>query len=221
MPKNPLSMFSRSGGDGPWYEQGPRNRAHRARRIAAIAAGIAITAVGAYAATNWVVSLNTGSSGEAQSATVSNISITAIATPSASNLLFPGGTGDVVAKITNPNPFPVTITAVNLPTNTTYAAGYSDSALTTANTNCTATTSLVGWNFATGTSGSSHTLTTAVTVAASGNLTVTFQSDATMASTTPSQCQGTYFSMPSLTGVTATGGSATATISPATSGWTS
>jgi hypothetical protein len=221
MPKSPFSMFSRSGDNRPWYEQGSPMRGARARRIAAVAAGVAITAVGAYAATNWVVSLNSGSSGEAQSGTVSNISITAIASPAAANLLFPGGTGDVVAKITNPNPFPVTVTAVNLPTSTTYAAGYSDSALTTANTNCTATTSLVGWNFATGVSGSSHTLTSALTVGANATLTVTFTNDATMASTTPSLCQGTYFSMPSLTGVTATAGAGTATVSPATSSWTS
>ncbi len=89
---------------------------------------------GRYAATNWVVGLNGGSSGEGQSATITNVSISAVASPSATNLLYPGGTGDVVVTISNPNPYPVTITAIQLPTNTTYAAGYTTSALTTTQT---------------------------------------------------------------------------------------
>jgi hypothetical protein len=60
-----------------------------------------------------------------------------------------------------------------------------------------------------------------VTVAASGSLTVTFTNDVSMTAGAPSACQATYFSMPSLTGVTASGGSATATTSPATDSWTS
>ena len=51
--------------------------------------------------------------------------------PAAGNVLYPGGSGDVVLTISNPNPYPVTVTAVNLPTNTTYATGYTTSALTT------------------------------------------------------------------------------------------
>jgi hypothetical protein len=45
--------------------------------------------------------------------------------------------------------------------------------------------------------------------------------DASMASTAPAACENTYFSMPSLTGVAATGGAATATTSPETDSWTS
>ncbi len=81
-----------------------------------------------------------------------------MASPAATNLLYPGGTGDVVVTIANPNPFPVTITAVQLPTNTTYATGYTTSALTTTQTGCLASTpSGVTWTFATTTSGTSHT----------------------------------------------------------------
>jgi hypothetical protein len=185
-----------------------------------------VAATGAFAATNWVVGLNAGSSGEAQSASISNLTISAVASPSATSLLYPGGNGDVVVTISNPNPFPVTVTAVNLPTNTTYATGYTTSALTTTQTGCLAATpSYVIWNFATATSGSSHTLTTPLTVAASGQannpLTVTFTSDASMTTAAPAACAATYFSMPSLTGVTATGGAASATTSPATDSWTS
>jgi hypothetical protein len=183
--------------------------------------GATLVGVSAYAATNWVVSLGSGSHGQAQSATVSNITISAVASPSPSNLLFPGGNGDVVAQITNPNSFPVTLTAVNLPTNTTYAAGFSDSGLSAAQSGCDSTTSVVSWRFATGSSGSSHTLTTAITVDANSSVAVTFTNDATMGLSAPAACENTYFQMPSLTGVTATGGAATPSSGPLTDGWTS
>jgi len=193
----------------------------RRSTIVAAVVGALLAGGGAFAASSWVVGLNSGSSGESQSASVQNLTISAVATPSASNLLYPGGTGDVVATITNPNPFPVTLTAVQLPVNTSYAAGYTTSALSTAQTGCSSTTSDVTWNFATGTSGSSHSLTSALTVAASGSLTVTLTNDASMTASAPAACEATYFSMPSLTGVTATGGAATPTTSPATDSWTS
>ena len=200
------------------------SKANIRMRVISAVVGCALAGGAAYAATNWTVGVAAGSSGEGQSATISNLTITAVAAPSAVNLLYPGGTGDVVVTISNPNPYPVTITAVQLPTNATYATGYTTSALTTTQTGCLAATpSGVGWNFATATSGTSHTLSTPLTVAASGQtgnpLTVTFTNDATMASTTPAACAATFFSMPSLTGVTATGGAATATVSPATDAW--
>ena len=177
-------------------------------------------------ATNWMIQLNTGSSAEGQSGTVSNLTITAVASPAASNLLYPGGNGDVVVTISNSNPYPVTVTALQLPTNTTYATGYTTSALSVTQTGCIASTpSDVIWNFSTATSGSSHTLTSALTVNASGQannpLTVTFTNDVSMTAAVPAACVNTYFSMPSLTGVTATGGAATPTTSPATDSWTS
>jgi hypothetical protein len=194
-------------------------------KIVSAVGGSLLVAVGAYAATNWVVGLNAGSSGEGQSATIANLTITAVASPSPSNLLFPSNAGDAVVTIANPNPYPVTITAVNLPTNTTQAGGFTTSALTTAQTGCSTTTSGVTWNFATSTSGSSHTLATPLTVGASGAannpLVVTLTNDALMSTTSPAACANTFFSMPSLTGVTATGGNATSTTSPATGGWTS
>jgi hypothetical protein len=191
-----------------------------------IALGIVLASAGAYAATNWVVGLNGGSSGEGQSAAIANLTITAVSSPSASNLLYPGGNGDVVVTISNPNPYPVTLTAVQLPTNATYATGYTTSGLGTPQAGCLAATpSGVIWNFSTATSGSSHTLTSPLTVAASGQannpLTVTLANDASMATTAPAACASTYFALPSLTGVTATGGAGTAATSPATDGWTS
>jgi hypothetical protein len=91
--------------------------------------GAALAGGSAYAVTNWVVGLSAGSSGEAQSGTVPNLVITAVAAPAATNVLFPGGNGDVVLTISNPNPFPVTVTGVNLPTNVTYAGGFTTNAL--------------------------------------------------------------------------------------------
>ena len=201
-------------------------RLTRRTKIVSAVCGIVLAGAGAYAATNWVVGLNAGSSGEGQSATIANLTITAVASPAATNLLYPGGNGDVVVTISNPNPYPVTITAVQLPTNATYATGYTTSALTTTQTGCLAATpSGVTWNFSTATSGTTHTLTTAVTVGASGQannpLAVTLTNDASMAATTPASCAATYFSLPSFTGVTATGGAATSTTSPATDSWTS
>ncbi len=208
-------------------------RRHRGRhaqlslktKLVSIVLGAALTGGGAYAATNWVTGLAGGSNGEGQSANVANLTMTAVATPAASNLLYPGGNGDVVVTIANTNPYPVTITALQLPTNTTYATGYTTSALTSAQTGCTATTSDVIWNYSSATSGSSHTLTTALTVGASGAannpLVVTFNNDASMTVAAPAACVNTFFSMPSLTGVTATGGAATSTTSPATDAWTS
>jgi hypothetical protein len=131
----------------------------------------------------------------------------------------------VVVTIANPNPYPVTITAMNLPTNTTYATGYTTNTLTTTQAGCLAATpSDVIWNFSTAASGSSHTLTSALTVGASGAsnnpLVVTLTNDASMTTASPAACASTYFSMPSLTGVAATGGAATSTTSPAADAWT-
>jgi hypothetical protein len=198
----------------------------RRMKVVSAVCGVVLTGAGAYAATNWVVGLNAGSAGEGQSATISNLTIAAVASPSASNLLYPGGTGDVVVTISNPNPYPVTITAVQLPANTVYATGYTTSALTTTQTGCLAATpSAVTWNFSTSTSGTTHTLTTPLTVGATGQsnnpLAVTLANDASMGATTPAACANTYFSLPSLIGVTATGGAATSTTTPAADAWTS
>ena len=197
----------------------------RKSKVASAVIGALLAGSGAYAATNWTVGLAGGSSGEAQSATVSNLVITAVSSPAASNILYPGANGDVVLTISNPNAFPVTLTAVNLPTSTTYAAGYTNNTLGTPQSGCSSTTSDVIWNYSTAVSGSSHTLTSALTVAASGQpnnpLTVTLTNDASMTAAAPVACENTFFSMPSLTAVSATGGAATATTSPATDAWTS
>jgi hypothetical protein len=196
-------------------------------KVISVTLGMVLAGVAAYAATNWVVGLTSNSLGEAQSATISKLTITAVSSPAPGDLLDPGDAGDVVVSIANANPFPVTITAVQLPTSTTYATGYTSSALTTTQAGCLSTTpSDVTWNYSTTTSGSSHSLTTPLTVAASGKpdnpLVVTLSDDAFMSSSAPLACANTYFSMPALTGITATGGgTGTVTTSPTSDGWTS
>ncbi|HEV3188831.1 MAG TPA: hypothetical protein VGZ04_12405 [Acidimicrobiales bacterium] len=195
------------------------------RRILSATLGVTLVAGGAFAVTSWIVGLNTGSSGEGQSAAVQNLTITAVAVPAATNQLFPGGNGDVVLTITNPNSYPVTLTGVNLPLNTSYAGGFTNSALSVAQSGCTTVTSDVAWSFATGVSGSAHTFTTPITVGPTGNannpLTVTLTNDASMLSGAPAACENTFFSMPSLTGIAASGGAATITNTPIVDAWTS
>ena len=192
-----------------------------ATRIAAAITGALLVGGAAYGATSWLVGLGAGSSAEGQAATVSNLTISAVASPAPAQLLYPGATGDVVLTITNANAFPVTVTGVDLPTSTTYATGYTASNLTGAIAGCAAATSLVSWAFATGTSGSVHTLTASLTVGASAALTVSLANDASMATGSPAACEGAYFSMPSFTGIVATGGAGTVTPSPAIDAWTS
>jgi archaellum component FlaG (FlaF/FlaG flagellin family) len=185
-------------------------------RIAALVAGCLAVGGIAYAATNWTVGLDGESNGQAQSASVANLTVTAVASPSAVNLVYPGGYGDAVVTIQNTGTAPVTITAVSLPARTVFAAGYSNSTLTTATT-CTGS---VSWRFATTKSGTSHTLTTPLTVGADSTLTVTLANDITMATNAPASCRSNWFKMPALIDVTATAGAGTETPSPATSGWT-
>lgn len=198
----------------------PTGRKHRGKIVAGIV-GTLLAGSAGFAASNWFVGVNAGSSGESKSTTINNLTITAIAFPATGSQLYPGASGDVVVKVSNPNAFPVTITDVQLPANTTYAAGYTDSALSAANAGCTATSSGVSWAFATAAAGSSHALASPLTVAPGGNLSVTLTGAAVMSASAPAACAGTYFSMPPLAGVTAYADTASATVSPATDAWTS
>ena len=215
----------RAGAPGvdPGKGAGRRSRKRRAL-FALLGAFFAFT--GAFSAASWLLALSDGSSGQAQSTGAATISIYAASSPAPGNLLFPGDSGDVVVTIANPNPFPVTITALQLPSDATDAAGFTDSGLTTAQAGCSASTpSGVTWSFATASSGSSHTLTTPLTVAATGQadnpLVVTLTGAASMSTSAPEACENTYFSMPSLVSVTASAGTDAATASPTTDGWTS
>ncbi len=182
--------------------------------------GVILAFDAAYAASSWTVGVTGSTGGEAKAASSLNLTITAVASPSPGNLLYPGSTGDVVASIDNPNPFAVSITALDFPASTVYAAGYTDSALSSAASGCTSSTSLVSWTPSTGSPVTTGTLTTPLLVGPSGSaddpLVVTLTGAATMGTSSPSGCEGVYFSMPALTGVSATSGTGTPTTSPAT-----
>jgi hypothetical protein len=199
-----------------------------AKRATIIVVVLGVVGAVAYAADLWIVGLNSGSSGQARLGTVSGITVTAVATPTPANVLYPHGAGDVVAKITNPNNFPVTITKLKLPKSTSFATGYSTSGLTTIKGGCGAvvTGSDVSWHYSSTVTGSVHTLHTPITVAASGQsgdpLTVTFTDDAYMGTTASTTCENSFVKMPSLVGITAYGGGSSAPdASPFTDKWTS
>jgi hypothetical protein len=198
-----------------------RRKRSRTSKIAAAAVGTMVAGAAAYAATNWIIGLTSGSNGEGQSMSITTLTINAVSSPAPGHLLYPGANGDVVVTIKNTNTFPVTITGLDLPTKSTFAGGYTTSALTTAQTGCGTTDSHVYWNSATTTSGHAVTLHTPITVAATGSVTVTFTTEAVMTTTSPAACEATYFSMPSFTGVSATSANkgTTATSGTVTDTW--
>jgi hypothetical protein len=191
-------------------------------KASAVVGGATTAFFVAAAATNWTVGLHSGSDGEAQSAPISNLTIAAVASPGATNLLFPGGTGDVVVRISNPNAFPVAITDLTLPDESAQAAAYATSALSGSPVGgCDSSSSKVTWVGAVHGATSSHALTTRLVVAGAvgatpGTLTVTLTNEAQMDAQSPAACAGVYLDMPSLAGVTATGGADTPSAGPAT-----
>ena len=178
-----------------------------------------------YAATDRTLGLRERSAGGSPSAPITNLTIKAVAapTPFPANLLYPGASGAVIVTISNPNRFPVTITAVQLPSDTRYAAGFTDPSLATPRVGCSAVTpSGVTWAHATSTNGSVQILTSPITVAAQSRVNVTFNNAATMAMAAPPACANSFFLMPAMAGLVATAaprGTARATVI-ANDGWT-
>jgi hypothetical protein len=165
------------------------------RRRVAIAAALTVSAtlVGiAFAA--WVAG-GTGQgaakAGAAQPLTVSG------GTPT--NLLYPGGTGDVAATITNPNPFPVRVTGIS-----------GNGAITSDKQGCDSPSHGVTFTNQTGT----------WDVPRNGNLGVVLAGAVTMSTDSPDACQGASFSMPLAVAGAAGSGAApgpTTTTAPPTS----
>lgn len=200
-----------------------RRKRSRTSRIGVAAIGTLLAGAAAYAATNWIIGLTSGSNGEGKSMSITTLTIKAVSSPAPGHLLYPGAEGDVVVTITNNNTFPVTITGVTLPTDTTFAGGFTTTGLVTAQTGCSTSTSHVYWNHTSTVTGSSHTLAHAITVSEQGSVKVTFTDEAVMTTNSPSTCESTYFSMPSLTGISATSANktTTATSGTVTDSWSS
>ena len=136
---------------------------------------LAVLAAGAMGGTAYAFWTTTGAGSGGASATTAQ-PLTTTAVTAGSNLLFPGGTGDVVVKINNPNSFAVTVTAVNGNGTITSDKGSA----------CNAATGVTFTN-ATG-------LT--IPVPAGGNATATLTGKAAMTNSSDTTCQGAVFTIP-------------------------
>jgi hypothetical protein len=117
--------------------------------------------------------------------------------------IYPGGTGDAAVSIANHSGVTVRVTAVDLPADTTYAAGYTTSARTAPRPGCSAATSEVIWNGSTSVRGSVHQLARPLVIGAHRTAIVTLANGVLMKATAPAACEGTYFAMPALAGIAA------------------
>jgi hypothetical protein len=148
----------------------------RARRLVAglVALVAAIAAVGAYA----YFTASASGTGSASAGTLQPVTVTAFTgSDSPSSPLLPGGTGDVILRISNPNPYAVTLVAVT--------GGPGSISADAGHPSCTTT----GVTFTGQTSLSN-------TIAGSGTTLVDLPGAAAMSSASSNGCQGASFSIP-------------------------
>ncbi|HST17037.1 MAG TPA: hypothetical protein VLK36_05165 [Gaiellaceae bacterium] len=148
--------------------------ASRARLAVALAL-VAVIVAGGATFGSWAVSSSPGN-GYAKAVTAVNLTFNDVSATTVAQL-YPGGNGDVKVSVNNPNPFPVTITAVNA------AAGSISSDKGAA---CNAST------------GVTYTNQTGLTqvVPATGTAAFTLTGAAHMANTSDNSCQGAIFTIP-------------------------
>jgi len=162
-----------------------------------------------------------GSSGEAKSATVSNLTVAAVATPAAGNLLYRAATATSCSRSRTRTRSrhrhgrePADQLGVRGRVHDKWPVERTAGLLVCQ--------SDVIWNYSSATSGSAHALTTRSPSRPPANrvtLYVTLTNDASMTAASPAACENTYFSMPSLAGIAASGG-AGCYGEPATDAWT-
>ncbi len=133
--------------------------------------------------------------------------------------VYPGGTGDVVVAIANPNTVSVRVTALDLPPDTTYATGFTSSAQTARRAGCSAATSGVVWNGSARARTIAARLAVPVVIGAHHTVTVTMAHGVYMKATAPAACEATYFMMPRLSGVGARTDGHVRTSAPAVDTW--
>lgn len=133
--------------------------------------------------------------------------------------IYPGGSGAVTFAITNRMGVAVRVSAISLPSATTYAAAFRDPADTTPAAGCTVHNSAVTWRGATGATGSLHRLAAPLTVSAGGRRLVTITDAAAMRPDSPPACQGAFFAMPSLAGISAAPATGAAGSTPVVESW--
>jgi hypothetical protein len=147
--------------------------ADKARRALALSA-IQVGATTAVTFGSWTVSSSAGS-GYSKAKVASSLALSD-ASASTTAQLYPGGTGDIWIKVTNPNPFAVTVTSVT-------GAGTITSDKGAA---CDAAT------------GVTFTNTTGLTQAVGAGATVTFSlaGKVAMSNASDNSCQGAVFTVP-------------------------
>ena len=160
-----------------------RSVVKRRRAVALLASAVALSAAGLVFAA-WLAS--GGGSGYAQAGTAQALSTVSVSAATG-DALYPGGTGDVVIKISNPNPYPVSITSVSL--------DGAASAITADAGHAACTTTGVSFTDQTGLS---------IAVPANGDATATLTDAVAMSNASLNGCQGATFTIP----VTFTGASA-------------
>lgn len=167
--------------------------------ITAVAVAVLTTCTMAWAGV-LVPSIGTGAAGSGQVGPGPTVAITAADLPGIHGI-YPGGTGDVVVSITNRNDIPVRVTAVDLPSSTTYATGYTTRAHTVPRTGCSSATSGVAWTRSASGRSSRVPLATPLVIGAHQSATVTMTNGANMRISAPAACEATYFAMPGLIGI--------------------
>lgn len=80
-------------------------------RLAAALALVAVLIAGGVTLGSWAVGSDPGN-GYAAATTAKNLTLGTGVSAFTTGLLYPGGTGDVKVKVTNPNPFSVVITSI-------------------------------------------------------------------------------------------------------------
>ena len=146
------------------------------KRTAVVLAGVTVLAAAALAAAAWVTS--TSGNGYSKAATASPLTLSD-ASASTTGQLYPGGSGDLKLKVSNPNSFPVRITAVSLTSGGT---------ITSDTSGCTALNDAVTFTNQTG-------LTLDLAGNASGTV-FTLANAVQMGSTSANACQGAVFTIP-------------------------
>jgi hypothetical protein len=136
--------------------------------------------IGAGSAYGYLATHGSGT-GTVDSGTMQTVTMATAGTPSTP--LLPGGTGDVVFSVTNPNNFPVSLVAVTLGADSAITADEGHSGCTTTDGSPIVTLSVPPGDLP-------------VSIAADATVQVDLADAATMDATATSNCQGATFDIP-------------------------
>ncbi len=186
------------------------------RYLVALGVASALCAGLAVAVSQMGISVDIAVGGAAGPTQPARISIGPAGSGAPGGPLFPGGSGDVTIRVTNPNSRRVTITGLLVPSRSNDAPGFATPALVGARAGCSSATSGVTWQGAAPTGEAADRLASPLVVAAHSTLVVTFTNAAFMQLSAPSSCEGAYFALPAPTGVTTSARGGAPTKSPAT-----